>query len=281
MDFFSFFILALPIYLVLPFLFYKKYKRQRRKDPFDVLDIERPAGYALHSKLLDLSMDIGEQIAMMITIAAIFTLLLVNDSLTGIIKFGLLLALFIIVLHYGAKLIKTQSKIYKYREGLKAEQIVGQSLTKLLYSGFHVYHDIPCSNFNIDHVVVCSKGIFAIETKSRRKDTDGKGHRVSVKNNIIEFSSYSDNKIIQQVKNASKWLSKELSSATGESVQVKPMVALPGYFIERKDNNSVPVLNHKQLTSPNNFVSNMVLSEEQIKRVNHQLRQLQRTKAAS
>ena len=40
-----------------------------------------------------------------------------------------------------------------------------------MLQGFHVYHDFPAEGFNIDHIVVGAKGVFAVETKTRSKRT--------------------------------------------------------------------------------------------------------------
>ena len=38
-----------------------------------------------------------------------------------------------------------------------------------MLDGNQAYHDFPAEKFNIDHVVVGSKGIFAVEIKGRAK----------------------------------------------------------------------------------------------------------------
>ena len=55
------------------------------------------------------------------------------------------------------------------RLGYDGEVTVGQELNQLLRDGYCVYHDIPADKFNIDHIVVGKKGVFAIETKARSK----------------------------------------------------------------------------------------------------------------
>jgi len=53
--------------------------------------------------------------------------------------------------------------------GFDGERYVGEALTPLVAQGFEIYHDVPFEGFNIDHVPVGPPGIFAVETKTRRK----------------------------------------------------------------------------------------------------------------
>ena len=76
---------------------------------------------------------------------------------------------------------------------------------------------------------------------------------------------------IDQVKDQPGWLSKWLSSAVGDPVKVSPMVTLPGWFVERKSPNGIPVLNPKLVKSFLDSKRKEVLSDSMIKRICHQL----------
>ncbi|WP_435550294.1 hypothetical protein, partial [Desulfobacterium sp. N47] len=58
-----------------------------------------------------------------------------------------------------------------------------------------------------------------------------------------------DTKSLDQACRQAQWLSKWLSSATGESINVQPVVALPGWYVERKSPNGIPVINPKNFRS--------------------------------
>jgi hypothetical protein len=76
---------------------------------------------------------------------------------------------------------------------------------------------------------------------------------------------------IDQVKDQPGWLSKWLSSAVGDPVKVSPMVTLPGWFVERKSPNGIPVLNPKLVKSFLDSKREEALSDSMIKRICHQL----------
>ena len=67
------------------------------------------------------------------------------------------------------------------------------------------------------------------------------------------------------------WLSKWLSSAVGDPVKVSPMVTLPGWFVERKSPNGIPVLNPKLVKFFLDSKREEALSDSMIKRICHQL----------
>ena len=54
--------------------------------------------------------------------------------------------------------------------GLRGEQMMAEELDKLTREGYWIFHDFPGGpDWNIDHVAVGPAGVFAIETKTRRK----------------------------------------------------------------------------------------------------------------
>lgn len=64
---------------------------------------------------------------------------------------------------------KTMAKVRLLKLGRDGEKAVGQLLEKLRAMGASVFHDVPAEGFNVDHVVISSKGIYVIETKTYSK----------------------------------------------------------------------------------------------------------------
>ncbi|BDU18275.1 nuclease-related domain-containing protein [Lysobacter auxotrophicus] len=119
--------------------------------------------------------------------------------------------------------------------GLKAELYTAQELNRLMALGCTVLHDIPCEQFNIDHVVIGQRGVYAIETKSVRKPapTGGKDHfKVSYDGQRLHFPGFSDDKRLQQTRRQAEWLASYLEGAVGRKVPVLPALALPGWWID-------------------------------------------------
>lgn len=119
--------------------------------------------------------------------------------------------------------------------GLKAELYTAQELNRLMAMGCTVLHDIPGEQFNIDHVVIGPRAIYAIETKSVRKpaSSDAKDHfKVAYDGQRLRFPGFIDEKRLQQTKRQADWLSSYLQQTLKRKVPVIPALALPGWWIE-------------------------------------------------
>ena len=112
-----------------------------------------------------------------------------------------------------------------------------------------VFHDVVGPNGNIDHVIICSRGIYAIETKTRTKPASGPAI-VAVQNNGLTVGGWvPDRDPIIQAKACAKELTKILKASKGRPFEVRPVVVFPGWFIEdkRESRDSAWVLEPKGL----------------------------------
>lgn len=160
--------------------------------------------------------------------------------------------------------------------GLDCELAVGQELNFLMRDGYYVYHDFPAESFNIDHVAIGPHGIFAIETKGRGKPDNGRGkHDATVifDGNVLKFPDWEDRKFIEQARRQASWLKIWLSKAIGEDVDVQAVLALPGWYIERKAKSDVIIYNGKCPQAWIRAQREGRLNDNQVKRINHQLEQ--------
>ncbi len=125
--------------------------------------------------------------------------------------------------------------------GWFGERVVGEELQKATVHGWRVFHDLPFKNngadFNIDHVVVGPGGMFAIETKTRRKGNA----RPGFKDNTVFFDGRDlvwpwkeDNHGLEQAERNALWLTNWIRTEIGERVHVSPVLALPGWWLEMK-----------------------------------------------
>lgn len=168
-------------------------------------------------------------------------------------------------------------KLDKLRLGLDAELATGQELDQLMRRGAAVFHDFPADCFNIDHVVIAPEGVFAVETKGYAKPNRGGGlsdARVVFDGACLMFPDWRSDKPVQQALRQAQWLSKWLSSATGEQVQALPVLALPGWYVERRGLGTVRVLSGKELAAHLLGARGaQPLSAEQVGRIVHQAEQ--------
>jgi hypothetical protein len=181
-----------------------------------------------------------------------------------------------VIAFYLFKLINMLNLRRSYQLGYEGEIAVGQELNQLMRDGYYVYHDFPAGKFNIDHIVVGTSGVFAVETKARSKPTskDRKADaKVKYDGKCLRFPNGTDIESIEQARRQAEWLSKWLQRAVGEAVKVRPVVALPGWFVERVASGGIRVINPKNFRSIAKPKDGNILSEQIISRIVHQLEQ--------
>lgn len=165
----------------------------------------------------------------------------------------------------------------KLRQGYEGEVAVGQALNQLMRQGAIVFHDVPGEGFNIDHVLVAPNGVFAIETKARMKPKRNKGKedaQVVFDGNSLSFPTWTEQAPIEQATAQARWLAHWLSSATGETIEVKAGIALPGWYIENNAKSSnVLVFNATNPSFLLKWTLKEPLPESLRQRINHQLDQ--------
>lgn len=169
----------------------------------------------------------------------------------------------IISVYFIKKILGFKKEVKSFQLGRDGERIVGESLEKLRENGYKVFHDIVCEEFNIDHVLVGSGGVFTIETKTISKT--GKNPKISYDGVNIKIDGFlPDRNPIAQAKGQKRWLENFIFICSKIKIEVKPVVIYPGWFIDQKSNNTeIWVLNENAFP---NFLKNekSVLNVEQI-----------------
>ena len=171
----------------------------------------------------------------------------------------------------------------RYRDdnlGYLGERFVGDCLEPLKRQGWHVFHDIPGKaggrRFNIDHVAVGPGGVWAIDTKTRRKGRARPGfepQKVTFDGRQLIWPWGEDPYGPEQAKNGAEWLREWLSKRTGLKVEVRAALALPGWYVVDK------VRSQFRVMKPEWFAedlpkSGLTLTDSQIDLIARQLDQL-------
>ena len=269
---------CIPALILLAAVFIDRWRRKRRGERQPLSEkLLRPAGYSLQRRLEDVNDSFNSWFmgACFLSLPALGVFVVTPKDAIGrfffLILFGLAAA--------GCAVMawRRLKQIRDYRRGLAGEQAVAEQLQPLFASGYHIFHDIPGSGkWNIDHVAVGTAGVFAIETKYRTKKPGRNGardHEATFDGSRIEFASGDyDARAAGQARDNARWLEKELSKATGERVTVRPIVALPGWWVTLKANSDVKVLSGKRVAG---FISSepAQLSDKLIQQISHQLDQ--------
>ncbi len=256
---------------------YRKMTNKGHRNPLTRQLLRSPGEY-LRTKIEDLSFDLLFYLMMLLIlplyIYAAYVSQAHRDSKLFIVS---IIATCIGLFFFIYKLLKVWKDRNNLHLGLDCEMAVGQELNQLMREGCYVFHDFPAEGFNIDHVVVSTKGVLAIETKGRAKpDKVGGSAEATVvyDGEALKFPGWVEKEPIDQAMRQAKWLAKWLSSAVGEQIATQPVLALPGWFIERtKPSSGLILFNGKNPNLLLKWIPDTGLSEVLMKRINHQLEQ--------
>jgi hypothetical protein len=258
----------------------KRNARQLRRSPL-ASSLLRSPGQTLRDKMEDLRIDVGME-SMLLLVVPTFLLAflqihaLVTDRPTSPWVLGAVTVLAVAFVGFQTrKLLAASAALDKLRLGFDAEVAIGQELDQLMRDGAYVFHDVPAERFNIDHVVVARSGLFAVETKGYSKPNREGGSKdatVVYDGKTLALPDSTGSWAIEQATRQAKWLSNWLTGATGAPVVATPVLAMPGWYVERKGSGDVLVFSGKELQKHLLKARGaQPLAEDQLQRVIHQL----------
>jgi len=230
---------------------HSRHKRSRR--PFE--EMPRLAGWSLQNRTATLMEDFTIYFMMTLLTGAVFWALTINTKGSPAVYLSVGFVACCVLFYRATRSILSY---VNHRLGLLGEQVVGQILDQLSSDSIRVFHDLevrePGRNpWNIDHVVLTPAGVFAIETKTRRKPRGTapggqQGHKVVFDGQQLNYPhpmGYDRHGLDQAQANAT-WLSGKLTGLNGCGVPVTPVLVLPGWWVDRKGKSSISVLNGKE-----------------------------------
>lgn len=251
-------------------------------------DTPRPAGESLRLQIGELNIDAMSHFILLWLIALLGIFILFQKPAEKVdpvetwkiyASLGVLIGSSISELLTARKLRVLLVKLRSYNLGYDGERHVGQALNRLMLRGYTVYHDLVFEKagqkFNIDHVVIGEKGIFAIETKTRRKPI-GEGNKklfkVSYDGKSLGFPNGNTEEPIRQILASRNFLSEWLTGRIGKPVSVEPIIVIPGWWIDATTQKPVVVMTDKAIDKfP--FDSNRQLDTQTFNQVDFVLRE--------
>jgi TRAP-type C4-dicarboxylate transport system permease small subunit len=235
-------------------VFWDRAQRKKSGKPPQTEKLLRPPGHSLAlqlDKTIDSVMDSLMASCAFSALAggcvlSLSYLLAAHAPVQWLPAFALPLALFVIVsVFFAFRAWRRFKKAQRLKLGLRGEQAVAESLGEAADSGFRAFHDLPGGeNWNIDHVAVGTRGVFLIETKTRRRRTGRNpqpAHEVIFNGDFLQFPAGKDTKSLKQAQRNAAWLSNYLAKKTGDPVRVEPLVVLPGWFVRISEKGNFPV----------------------------------------
>jgi hypothetical protein len=227
-------------------------EKARSRSPFGE-KLLRPAGESLRIRIDGLAEQMAE-----VCLVLTFSLVIPSIVMIGVNPFknGVNLGVWLsaAAAGYGTaykqwkKLRQLREQLRNCRLGFDGERYVATELEPLLAKGYRVFHDLVFdmrpggdrTTFNIDHIAVGPEGVFAIETKTRRKRLDTGGntpiHEVAFDGKLLRFpGGFATDEPITQAKQNAEALSKWLTGSAPERVEVRPLLVIPGWMIKTAD----------------------------------------------
>jgi hypothetical protein len=282
----------------------KKWRRKVKKErpPIEEM-LLRPPGYSLQERLEDYRMNCMEYLIRAMLFGALLTALIayigfswVESGMSGWLKanggfaalflpkllpYTLSFSLAVAALSFAvvkdfARLVSTLEKCRSHYLGLRGEQAVAETLGGLSRLGWQVFHDLPGGkNWNIDHVAVGPGGVFALETKTRSKRASPPGtkdYEVHFDGVSLKFPWGEAKGAVKQVSSNAKWLAGLLSQATGDEVEVAPIIVIPGWYVVSRGNYAVKAMAPSYMAK---YLAGLPqrLSDSQVRRIAHQVAQ--------
>ncbi len=257
--------IALFLGIILLLVLLKRRSRQDRAPFPENTRLLRGPGESLQRKVaaIDEQLDSAFFTGLLAPLLALLTLLGLASWLKG---WTGILAAIVGVIAFAALVVLQARRVVALIDrrrntvlGLFGERVVAEHLESLKLSGHRVFHDVPAGDppagsttppFNLDHVVVGPAGVFAIETKTRRKGRARVGfmaHEIIYDGRALAYPWGEDQHGLEQAARQSAWLAQYLQTQLGRPIPVHPLLVFPGWMIIRKGRGAVNVLNPKEL----------------------------------
>jgi hypothetical protein len=252
------------------------WKDRKKRLPF-TQKILRPPGESLRIRLIEFDEKLNDRLIQLflaayspLIMAGLVALQGVRPGIGVWITIG---AIAVVASTWSAyRLWKVINLRRRIRLGFEGERHVGEALNQLMLVGYRVFHDFlitdkPRSIRNIDHIVVGPNGVFAVETKTRRKVKGENGANVTVLENALQYPWGPDQRDLAQAHHDAAWLAEWLSKMSNEPVKVGSILALPGWFIERRSKPIVTVLSGGEVAANIPKLNGVATSDSEIRRL--------------
>lgn len=121
---------------------------------------------------------------------------------------------------------------------------VGHGLERLSSEHGRVFHDVETSDGGIDHVLVGMRGVYAIHVIAKKAH---KNASVSASNGKLTFADDDDVISVASMRRKNQALGKKLSALCDTRINVRLVVGMPGWIVDRQGDQSLLIVNERTL----------------------------------
>jgi hypothetical protein len=203
----------------------------RSKSPLKDAPLRNP-GQSLDARIDDLGLDMFQPFlvaTMLVVLALLEWFRWYRDSPPHPVFYSLVAVAGIIY-----AIIQTRRNLARLRAlklGRDGEKAVGQYLEQVREADARVFHDLVGDGFNLDHVLVSTKGVFAIETKTWSKPIRGEANITYDGEHLFANGQKRDRDPVKQALAQARWLSDLIRESTGKAFPIRPVVVFPGWYV--------------------------------------------------
>jgi len=218
------------------------WQNRKKRLPF-TQKMLRPPGESLRLRLIDADDKVNDTFVQLLLAAysplVMAGLVALQGVRVSVAVWFILIGIAIVAAAFLAyRLWKLLNERRRIRLGFEVERHVGEALNQLMLGGYRVFHDFlitdkPRRIRNIDYIVIGANGVFAVETKTRRKVKGENGAKVTVLKDALQYPWGIDRDDLAQAHENATWLADWLSKMSDRPVNVGSILVLHGWFVER------------------------------------------------
>jgi hypothetical protein len=159
-------------------------------------------------------------------------------------RFWMLVAI-VITAYGGIRIFQLSPKMSNVRRPIRSRE-VDNLMSRIVSSGFAVYHEPATVKGSDSYVVVGPSGVYAMEVKAR-KVFGSRTIEVSDDNELVLGGRISDRRPLQYARAAGDKVRQRFTGASQVQAAVKPLVVFVDDWQINQSDTAVPVLNANQL----------------------------------
>lgn len=125
-----------------------------------------------------------------------------------------------------------------------ATMATGHALQKLTTNQNRTFHDVSCGAGTIDNVIVGLHGIYTVSVVAKKP---GRKNKVRLDGETLTFAPGNDSESVAQSGQKSAQLARELGKLVGHPVNIRSVIAVPGWEVDSQLSNHYLVVNERNL----------------------------------
>ncbi|MGB5352122.1 MAG: hypothetical protein WBN32_00765 [Woeseia sp.] len=129
---------------------------------------------------------------------------------------------------------------------IDANLAIAQALEKLSNSRNRSFHDVPTPAGTLDHVIAGIHGIYAVSVIARQPGKSA-SRQLQLRGDVLTFSDGGPTVKLQPLNHRVLYFARQCSKVVGHDVQVRHVIAIPGWEIAAQADKRLLIANEKNI----------------------------------